>query len=275
MMGKRLEGPSKGRCIIAVIGIDNYRSMLPLNNAVNDALGALHLFEQLGFEQVTEPLLDEAATRAAMNRLVSDDLATLGTEDSLVVFFAGHGTTMIRQFPDGLTVKTGYIVPIDASSGSGQIASWVKLDAWLDDVARLPAKHILVILDACHSGVALNPLIKWRGQSQNLESFEHLRGRRSRRIITSALEDQLAMDNGPIPGHSLFTGCLIQALTGDLAREGRAVTTGSELGVYLRHRVTTYPHSRQTPDHGTLALDNRGEMVIPILSTPSNVALSG
>lgn len=273
VIDKTMPGVSESRNIIAVVGIDGYRAMPPLRNAVRDARGALRAFQELGFQQLTAPLLDEAATAAAMNRLVSDDLTALGTEDSLILFFAGHGTSTVRRFSDGVTVKTGYIVPFDATNGCGQVASWIKLDAWLDDVARLPAKHILVILDACHSGIALSSLIRWRGApTAGSESFNCLRRRRSRRIITSALDDQLAMDGGPMFGHSLFTGCLIEALTGGLAHDNRCATTSSELATYLRHRVSTYPDSRQTPDYGTLALDDRGEMMIPILSgTPSRI----
>src|SRR6185436_15862158 len=80
-----------GRMWIAVIGIDRYRTWSPLCNAVSDARGALNLFLQLGFEPACAPLYDEAATADALHRLVTDDLATLGPEDSLVLFFAGHG----------------------------------------------------------------------------------------------------------------------------------------------------------------------------------------
>src|SRR5262249_14875539 len=90
-----------------------------------------------------------------------------------------------------------------------------------------------------------------------------LRARRSRRIITSALDDQLAMDSGPIYGHSLFTGCLIEALTGGIAaKTGQSVLIGSQIGVHVQARVTTYPSSQQTPDFGALELDNRGELIM-------------
>ena len=80
------------------------------------------------------------------------------------------------------------------------------------------------------------------------------------------------MDSGPRPGHSLFTGCLIDGLTGGVPpvtqRNGRSVIIGSELGRYVRHRVATYegrPGWRQTPDLGAFDFDERGEMLIPVL----------
>lgn len=245
------------------IGIDCYQSWRQLHNAVSDARGTARAFEQLGFEQVRAPLLDQAATRDALQRLVTDDLRTLDPNDSLVVFFAGHGHTVTTSFPDETFVKTGYLIPVGAERNSS--ATWLKLDSWLSDVARLPPRHILVILDACHSGIALAPVVRYRGGDVTLtSSMETLRARRSRRVITSALDDQLALDSGPLHGHSLFTGCLIQALTGGLPTEHRGFVTGSDIGLHVRRRVTEYPNSKQTPDFGALELDNRGELVVEL-----------
>jgi hypothetical protein len=252
-------GSASGRNVVATIGIDRYQRWPRLTNAVADARGAAALFARLGFEQITAPLLDDRATGKSIQGLVMDDLSTLGRDDSLVLFYAGHGGTRLHDLGSRL-IKTGHLIPADASDSA---ATWIELDAWLRAVALLPAKHILVILDACHSGIALGPIIKWRG-SAGQDALSTLRARRSRRIITSALDDQLALDNGPVPGHSLFTGCLIEGLTHDLRRDGKRVTTGSELGLYLQRRVESYPSSRQTPDFGAFDFDDRGEMVISI-----------
>src|SRR5262249_36910120 len=156
-------------------------------------------------EHLPSPLLDDAATGEAMRRLLTDDLAQLAKDDSLVVFFAGHGHTHTADLGD-ISVKTGYLIPVDAAAPGEQIsASWLRLDGWLRAVARLPPRHILVIIDACHSGLALGSLVKGRGAAPApAGDLEQLHARRSRRIITSALDDQRAMDNGPYPGHSLF-----------------------------------------------------------------------
>jgi uncharacterized caspase-like protein len=154
---------------------------------------------------------------------------------------------------------------VDAASSPDKVATWIDLEGWLRAVALLPAKHILVVLDACHSGIALDPIIKWRdGGSSQDEALGALRARRSRRIITSALDDEIACDGGPVAGHSLFTGCLIEALRQGMRQTGQCVITGSALGRHIQHRVATYPGSRQTPDFGSFAFDDRGEMVIPI-----------
>jgi uncharacterized caspase-like protein len=262
-----------GRSVIAAIGIDAYAAWPRLDRAVSDAAGVSRVFQELGFVAMTEPLYNAAATARAMHSLVVDDLAQLSPDDSLVVFFAGHGHT--RTHPVGeVRVQTGYVIPSDAASPGGNTASWLRLDTWLSDIARLPPRHILVIIDACHSGIALGSLIKWRATEPPRGAIDELHRRVSRRIITSALADQFAMDGGPYPQHSLFTGCLIEGLRGAIADRGRPGTiadrgrqrvTGSEIGLYVQHRVGSYPASRQTPDFGALELDDRGEMVIPLL----------
>lgn len=255
---------SRGRNVIAAIGIDGYQRWPRLGNAVRDAMGALQLFQRLGFESVTEPLLDHRATGGALQALVTDDLAGLGPDDSLVLFYAGHGGMRQHHLGDRM-VRTGYLIPVDASDAPGKVSTWIELEGWLRAVALLPARHVLVILDACHSGIALDPAIRWRDVSWVGEApLPTLNARRSRRIITSALDDQLACDGGPVRGHSLFTGCLIEALTGGLRARHGGVATGSELGAYLQRRVESYPGSSQTPDFGAFAFDDRGEMLIPV-----------
>src|SRR5262245_56495369 len=86
-----------GRNLIAVIGINQYRKWPRLHNAVGDAMGTRRLFLELGFEEAAPPLLDEAATADAIRRLVTDDLADLRGDDSLVLFFAGHGHTQTHH----------------------------------------------------------------------------------------------------------------------------------------------------------------------------------
>lgn len=254
-----------GRSVIAVIGIDHYLAWTRLENAVSDAAAVSRLFRRLGFDEVTRPLLDDAATGEALRRLVSDDLAQLSPDDSLVLFFAGHGHTHTAHFGD-VSVKTGCVIPVDGARPHGHVASsWLRLDTWLSDIARLPPRHILVIVDACHSGISLAAAHRWRAEGPcPAEELTALQARRSRRIITSALDDQRAMDGGPYPGHSLFTGCLIEALSGGLAVRGQRVATGGELGLYLQQRVRSYPPLTQTPDFGAFELDNRGDLVLPL-----------
>jgi very-short-patch-repair endonuclease len=258
-----------GKRYIAVIGIDQYEHWRPLRNAVADARGVQAVFAELGFVPFGQPLFDEAATAAAIESLVVDQLRELQPQDSVVLFFAGHGHSESTLFDDSTSVTTGYILPVDADRLGGSLRRWLNLKSLLSQIDRLPALHILVILDSCHAGIAIDPQDQWRGQDlRPHDPMERLRARRSRHILTSALDNERACDSGPVPGHSLFTGCLIDALRGGIS-QGRATSiTGSELAVYVRNRVLGFPGAHQTPGFGALPLHHHGDLIIDLASRP-------
>src|SRR6185295_68679 len=133
-------------------------------------------------------------------------------------------------------------------------------------------------LDACYSGIALSPIARRGRCDAGAHAASGERSRRSRMIITSARDDQRALDRGPRPGHSLLTGCLIDAMTGAMAiacdAGGRGTTTATELACHLRRRVPSAGGaSWQTPDFGTFELDEGGEMELPVLAArPAGLA---
>ena len=254
------------RRVVVVIGVDQYKEWPPLKNAVNDAVGTSQVLQdKLGFVQVIPPLLNENATRAAIQQLVEDRLRQeLKETDDLILFFAGHGTTRVDTV-GGKQIETGFLVPVDAR-GQGQTQRWsdlIEVVPFLESVGKLPARHILVLLDACQSGFALgSAATTFRGMPRYEQD---LMSKVSRRVITSARRDQLAADGGPISGHSLFTGTLIDGINwGKVDLDGNGVITSSEIGLYLQETVGGGSESRQTPDFGAFYLDDRGEMVIPL-----------
>lgn len=258
----------KGQLHVVVIGVDRYQHCGNLTNAVSDAKGALAAFTALGF-QPRAVLLDEEATRAAMENMVQKDLRGLGKEDSLVVFFAGHGYTEEIDHADGSRVRIGHIVPVDGSSKD--LGSCIRLRTWLDQLTSLAIRHIFVILDSCQSGIALEPAMIWNASAPT-HSFQgspllQLHHRRSRHIITSALDNEYASDRGPKEGHSLFTGYLIDALAGE-ASHGADYMTTSEVSAFVRRQVMAYPRARQTPTLGVLGLHDSGELIIPLPAEP-------
>jgi len=134
-----------------VIGINDYKNAGPLSYARKDAEDfAGRLTDDLGFpkDQVSL-LLDADATR---ERILASYLSFIDVanspDDRLVFFFAGHGFTRA-----GYRGQVGYLVPAD-----GNPSSPATLIRW-DDITRnadlIPAKHIVFILDACFSGLAL------------------------------------------------------------------------------------------------------------------------
>ncbi len=255
-----------GRLVLAVIGIDDYRHWQHLDNAVSDAVGFQNaLVEKAGFAVPIEPLLNEDATKSAIMEFIQDKLhGELLADDQLVLFFAGHGQTRETNLGD-IKRESGYLVPVDApAAGAGERwSAYIPIDEFLRAVDELPARHILVVLDACHSGFALGDAVdKMRGVD---EYRDVLASKISRRAITSARKDQLASDSGPLPNHSLFTGSFVDGLTwGKIDIDGNGLVTSSEIGLYLRQVVGQESNSAQTPDFGAFGFDDRGELTISL-----------
>jgi very-short-patch-repair endonuclease len=258
--------PVDGRRCISVIGIDRYRAWPSLDNAVNDAHGVLAAFEQHGFVSIAAPLLNEAATGDALRRLPGSLKPELRGSDSLVVFFAGHGHTITDQIPESYPASTGYLIPVDAGHTGRDIHTWEPIDSWLTTIAKLPALHIFVILDSCHSGIALSRGIQYRSVGVRTDSGSvPTYGRCSRRVLTSAADSQQAMDGGPIAGHSVFTGYLIEALSSSSsAWQGFSAVSVRDIADYVRRRVQEYSDFKQVPDTGVLEFHNAGDLFLSL-----------
>ena len=252
---------SQGRNLLVVIGIDAYTYWPKLRNAVSDALGVQKLFvEKLGFTMLFPPLLNADATADNILALITDKLpGALHETDNLVFFYAGHGNTRVSKIP-GSEIENGYLIPVDA-----KLENWadkIRTDDFLENLSQLPAHHVLLIIDACRSGFALSGM---KAHRSAISYQETLSQNVSRKVISSARRDEDALDSGPMPQHSLFTGTLIEGLNwgaADLDRNG--LVTSYELGLYLQQRVGQASDSKQTPDFGSFGLDDRGELVISL-----------
>ncbi|MEP0924383.1 caspase family protein [Leptolyngbya sp. ST-U4] len=255
----------QGRSLVVVIGINEYIHWQKLKNAVQDAVGLQQtLIDKLGFSAPIPPLLNEAATKAAITFLIEDQLREeVQKDDSLVLFFAGHGHTRVDKAGDIVLGETGFIIPAEARGPKEVWSDYIQIDPLLQSISWLPARHILVILDSCHSGFALGEAMKSFRDAVRYE--KDLSSRLSRKVITSARREQLALDNGPIPGHSLFTGTLVDGFNwGKADLDGNGLITSSELGLFIQQKVGQTSESKQTPDFGSFYLDDRGEMVISL-----------
>jgi WD40 repeat protein len=260
-----VKSTEQGRSMIMTIGINQYEHWPKLSNAVKDAIGIQQvLIDKLGFITPFEPLLDAQATKNTIIALVEDHLREyLNENDNLVLFFAGHGHTRIDKVGGKTIGETGFLVPVEARGPKEYWSDYIQIDQFLQLISKLPPKHILVIFDSCHSGFALGEAM--RSFRSTVRYEQDLSSRISRKVITSARRDQFALDGGPIPGHSLFTGTLIDGLNwGKADLDGNGLITSSELGLFIQQKVGQFSESAQTPDFGSFYIDDRGEMVISL-----------
>ncbi len=264
----------EGKNYLFAVGIDQYTKWLKLGNAVNDAKGIVELLTQsFGFETPVEPLFNEKATKANITKSLGKVRRMLKPEDNLFIFFAGHGVTLTDTVGDQI-IESGYIVPVDgAGLESDDRDTYFKIDPFLNRISLFPARHINLVLDACHSGLALGS----EASSYRAEVMYEmeLESKISRRVLTSARAEQLASDVGPLSDHSLFTGMLVDGMqTGKADIDKNGLITTSELGLYLEQSVSDFSKGRQIPDFGSFGLDQRGEMTFELNSNSPSFLLT-
>lgn len=187
-----------------VIGINTYIEWPHLSTAVNDAKAVKDvLLRRYHFNQyhVIE-LYDEEATRRNILAKLRYLARRVGPDDSVVLFFAGHGDVASAR-------REGSWVPVEGSVNdrsswitNKEIGNYLKTDA-------IKAKHVLLIVDSCFSGSS------YSGQRGRLprvtdelitQVYEHT----SRQVITSGGIKPMIADG--FSDNSVFTHFLVKSL---------------------------------------------------------------
>ena len=137
-----------------VVGVNRFRDpgIPTLQYAVNDARAIAQALEPLGFpRQHINLLLDAQATKSEVERLLRSVMhRTTGAEDRLLIFFATHRTNY--ALPGG--GEEGYLLLHDSDPTDVGFTAFSMRD--LKQMGqRIPAKHILVTVDACYGGYSL------------------------------------------------------------------------------------------------------------------------
>jgi WD40 repeat protein/uncharacterized caspase-like protein len=222
-----------GTAWVIAVGVNEYaNSQYNLKYAVADAqsFAAEVSREQVPigrFDHVEViPLLNDQATKEnilnALRRLTGSDTApTLKAgpldklkraepEDAVVIYFAGHGTAQGQRF---------YLLPHDLGytgdrnaldqSGLQSILSHSISDQELEDaVEGIAASSLLMVIDACNSGQALEAEEKRRGP-MNSKGLAQLAYEKGMYILTAAQSYQAALEAAQL-GHGLLTYALVE-----------------------------------------------------------------
>ena len=223
----------KGTAYIIAVGVNEYaNSQYNLKYATADARSfgdemRLRQTQLGGFERVeVVPLLDQDATKAnilaAIKRLAGetgppslkagplDGLKRAEPEDTVVIYFAGHGTAQAQRF---------YLIPHDlgytgdrtklTEQGLNTMLAHSISDVELEAaVEGLDAGHLLLIIDACNSGQALEAEEKRRGP-MNSKGLAQLAYEKGMYILTAAQSFQAALEAAQL-GHGYLTYALVE-----------------------------------------------------------------
>ncbi len=235
-----------------VVGINKYNVCPPLEYAVSDAQAVAKKLREIGFDDVIE-ILDKEATRERILTVLGSELPKkAGPDDRVLIFFAGHGQT--ETLPDGK--EQGYLIPVDGDL-SNYFTTAISMQQVREISERVPAKHILYVMDACYSGQGFTRAI---GVEPAINGYLHkITSLRSVQMITAGGKKEQAVE---VQGHGLFTQYFLRGLDGEADRDNDLVVTASELGAYLMPQVSRASGNLQTPQYGRL--DGEGEVVFTV-----------
>jgi uncharacterized caspase-like protein len=155
-------------------------------------------------------------------------------EDTVVIFFSGHGAQRVGGFEPG-----EYLCPVETDWYNLRTTA-ISTDELAVALRALGAGRVAVFLDACHSGGVGGPkdatLQVRPGLSES--AYSRLAEGRGRVIVASCRPDEVSWE---LPGMSngLFTHYLLEGLRGAAADSNGAVRI-LDLFKYV---------SQQVPDH--------------------------
>jgi len=244
----------EGRYYALVIGNNAYQSLPRLKTAMTDARVIESILrERYGFE--TKLLLN--AGRQAIFQAISQYRQRLDKDDSLLVYYAGHGH-FDRE------AEKAYWLPVDARREDS--ANWVSADDITSNIKAIPARHVLVVSDSCYSGTIYRGLGLTPVETGERDRFMlKMQTGKSRTLMASGGNEPVADGGGD--GHSVFARVFLTGLT----KMERNSFTGSELfRDFVQERVAG--KADQTPEYNPLRNSGHesGDFVFVRKQVPKN-----
>lgn len=240
-----------------IIGVDDYPKMSAhsLKYAVSDAKAvAAELKAEYGFQEAdVHVIVNDQATLEGIRRELADIASNkrVGPDDLVLVYFSGHGQTVQRAGSG----EMGYLLPSDADvdlndptdAGPYQ-RTCLSMSSVKEALEICPAKHRLLLVDACFSGLLAN----MKGVGLTKSTIEAHLSRQAAQVITAGGKNEQASERSLL-GHGIFTAKLIEELQARY-REKEVFTTSS-LAEALKNSVSNATDGKQRPQSGNFGTE--------------------
>ncbi len=175
------ENAVAGRQYIVFIGIDRYKHWNALKNPKKDAVEIKGILTSRYYIDNVVELYDEDATKAGIIRLFRTLIADTKPEDSVFIFYAGHGHL------DNMS-DTGFWIPVDGGIDIDEQENWLPNNQIRGYISKMKARHIALFSDSCFSGDILNPVRSIAPEITN-DYFQKAYSRVSRQVLTSGASE--------------------------------------------------------------------------------------
>ena len=176
-----------------IIGIGAYHNINSLKKTTTDAQDLRDVLLERGYSKGNIVLLlDDQATKAAINQHLNQ-LAQLAKDDTTVlIFFAGHGAQWVGGFHPG-----EYLCPVGAIQDNLKDTT-ISNDELTTALNAISSQRMVVFLDACHSGGVVDP--QQRGALEYVEpglsanAYNQLSASKGHVVIASCQPDEVSWE---------------------------------------------------------------------------------
>ncbi len=222
----------KENAYAVVIGIDTYRNKLPkADYASHDAeVMAAYLTKVMGYEEENVAvLLNDRAAKTDLEKYLEHWLPKrVEPGASVFIYFSGHGAP---------NAKTGdaYLVPYDGDPAFVD-ATGYPLKRLYDQVGKLQAKEVVVMLDSCFSGAGGRSVIA-KGMRPMVLSVENSVLAGGKTVVLSASQGDQVSSTYDQKGHGLLTYFFLKGLQGEADKNKDGSVDLAELFTYLKPQV--------------------------------------
>ena len=215
-----------------VIGIGQYRERLPsADYADRDAsLMSEYLTKAMGYqEENVVLLLNDRAAKSDLEKYLEGWLPNrVEKDDTVFIYYSGHGSP---------NPKTGeaYLVPYDGDPAFLTKTGY-PLKRVYEDLAKLPAKEVVVVLDSCFSGAGGRSVIAKGMRPVGLSVESPILASGKTVVLAASAGDQVSSTYDQ-KGHGLLTYFFLKGLQGDADQNKDNKIDLGELYGYLKPQV--------------------------------------
>lgn len=257
----QFSGETSGRRWAILMGVGNYASQSKLRLTVNDVRLMESALVVSDFDR--DRILVLADDREAnmqpsfqnMERQIPRWLKNVGSEDSIVVYFSGHGA-----LDDS---GAGYLCPSDYDHEAPERTGF-RISKLRDLLESCPARQKVLVLDCCHAGTDKAVGLRLRSSSSKL--LEPLENKIPGLVTLASCQGEEQSYEDPVRGHGVFTWHLAQALRGRADRNQDGFVDSEELHSWCLERVSIDVQRRHNADQRPV-LRPEGSEPLKILRT--------
>jgi uncharacterized caspase-like protein len=214
-----------------LIGMGKYKHLPPLSSPPQDVEKMKdYLHDKQRFDEVCT-VFDEDVTESTLKNPQTYFKKKIQNRDRFLFYYSGHGSSTNLNGH-----VRGYLPLVNERYGSYD--SSIHMDSLVDWMRQLKAKHLLVILDCCFSGLAIGGLEtkvsgSYYSPTISRAVFNDLAMGNARYLLMAGEEGEESIADKRWDG-SLFTDAIIKGLEEGADTNNDKIVTVRELDVWLR-----------------------------------------